>query len=403
MFHRDSILNNLPRFLQRIGIPAGVILTLVVAGRFQVFPAQAMGSNFPTHEIPPQLMLTPAPSVPCGGITCPAGGTCIDSEAPNGGPLCKPPVPATAYVIPLPRVIPMPTPTPYPSDHYELVVIPDTQGEGRAIFQSQVKWILDNHITRNIVFMLHEGDITGDNTSADWNKAFNAYSQLNGIVPYALAVGNHDYDDPDISRKLSRFNNRFPQSLFAQYPSFGGTYAPNHMENSYFLFSAGGQDWLILVLEFGPRASVVAWANTIVKQYPNRRVILLTHCYMAKGTRREGPGMQLNPYDWFKSDALDGDGLWNRLVKPNANFSLVFSGHIPAVGRRMDLGANGNQVYQMLANYQSTAGGGDGFFRILDFFPSQHKFTVSTYSPYTIQWKTDAGNQFEYDNVDFLH
>jgi len=375
MFHRDSILNNLPRFLPRIGIPAGVILTLVVAGWFQVFPVQAVGSSSPTHEIPPQLTLTPAPSVP-----------------------------STAYVVPLSRVIPMPTPTPYPSDHYELVVIPDTQGEGTAIFQSQVKWILDNHITKNIVFMLDEGDITGDDTSADWDKAFNAYSQLNGIVPYALAVGNHDYDDPDTSRNLSRFNNRFPQSLFAQYPSFGGTYAPNHMENSYFLFSAGGQDWLILVLEFGPRASVVAWANTIVKQYPNRRVILLTHCYMAKGTRREGPGMQLNPYDWFKSiDALDGDGLWYRLVKPNANFSLVFSGHIPAVGRRMDLGANGNQVYQMLANYQNTKDGGDGFFRILDFFPSQHKFTVSTYSPYTLQWKTDTGNQFEYDNVDFLH
>jgi Calcineurin-like phosphoesterase len=375
MVHRSTILNNRSRFLQRIGTRVCIILTLLLAGWFQVFPAQALGSNLPAHAIPPQLTLTPAP----------------------------PRLPAKAYVVPLPRVIPMPTPTPYPSDHYELVVIPDTQGEDSAIFQSQVGWILNNHVTRNIVFMLHEGDIVGEYTTAEWNKAFYAYSRLNGIVPYALAVGNHDYDEPVAGRDLLKFNDRFTQSLFAQYPSFGGTYKPNHMENSYFLFSAGGQDFLILVLEFGPRTSVVAWANTIVKQYPNRRVILLTHCYMAKGTSREGPGMQLNPYNWFKSaDVLDGAGLWNKLVKPNANFSLVLSGHIPAVGRRMDLGAHGNQVYQMLANYQNTHEGGDGFFRILDFYPSQHKFTVSTYSPYINQWKTDPDNQFEYNNVDFL-
>ena len=156
------------------------------------------------------------------------------------------------------------------------------------------------------------------------------------------------------------------------------------MENSYFLFSAGGQDWLILVLEYDPRTVVINWANKIVSQYPNRKVILLTHYYMGTGTHR------------------DKDDIWNSLVKKFANFTMVLSGHVAGTGRRMDLGINGNQVYQMLADYQSTSGGGDGYFRILDFYPSEHKFTVSTYSPYVNKWKTDSSDQFEYDNVDFL-
>ena len=37
--------------------------------------------------------------------------------------------------------------------------------------------------------------------------------------------------------------------------------------------SAGGVDWLILALEWGPRSNAVAWANQVVSAYPNRKVI----------------------------------------------------------------------------------------------------------------------------------
>ena len=52
------------------------------------------------------------------------------------------------------------------------------------------------------------------------------------------------------------------------------------MDNCYHFFSAGGVDWLVFSLEFGPRNEVLAWANQVATNYPNRRVIVLTHTHI---------------------------------------------------------------------------------------------------------------------------
>ena len=72
---------------------------------------------------------------------------------------------------------------------------------------------------------------------------------------------------------------------------------PGKMDNTYHLFSAGGVDWIIFALEWGPRNSPVAWANQIITNYPNHRAILITHAYMYYDETR---------YDWFLSLVIDG-------------------------------------------------------------------------------------------------
>ena len=85
--------------------------------------------------------------------------------------------------------------------------------------------------------------------------------------------------------------------------------------------------------------------------------------------------------------------------------TFVFSGHIlnDGVGTLVSTGDYGNQVYQMLANYQFLApNNGNGYLRIVKIYPAQDqsKVTVQTYSPYLDTYNTASDQQFEFTNVD---
>src|ERR1035437_9279941 len=82
---------------------------------------------------------------------------------------------------------------------FTVVALPDTQcytrkysGATHEIFTAQTQWIVDHKDELNIAFVLHEGDITDGNSAWEWTNARASMSLLNGVVPYALAVGNHD-------------------------------------------------------------------------------------------------------------------------------------------------------------------------------------------------------------------
>src|ERR1035438_8471060 len=169
---------------------------------------------------------------------------------------------------------------------FTLIALPDTQyytheiyGATRDIFTAQTQWIVDHKDDSNIVFVLHEGDITDQNIAPEWTNARTSIGLLNGVVPYALAVGNHDGLGSSQSQ-TALFNQFFPLSQFQNLPTFGGVFESNRMDNCYHLFSASGVDWLVLSLEFGPRDSVLAWANQVATNYPNRRIIVVTHAHV---------------------------------------------------------------------------------------------------------------------------
>jgi hypothetical protein len=298
---------------------------------------------------------------------------------------------------------------------FSIIVLPDTQNYSTThpeIATSQTQWIVDNKDNFNIAFVLHEGDFTNYNSITEWDNADASMSVLDGNVPYVVVVGNHDDTGTggaaDV-RDVSLFNQYFPVSRFDSLPQFGGVYEPGRMENSYHYFTAGGIDWLVLALEFGPRNEVLDWANQVVASHPHRRVIILTHNYMYSDDTLVGPGDLWNPHDYGQCigatgpDACnDGEEMWVNFVKLHGNISFVFSGHTlnDGTGTLVSTGDNGNKVYQMLANYQFEANGGNGYLRIVTFCPDQQKVTVETYSPYLDQYRTEPDQQFEFLNVD---
>lgn len=299
---------------------------------------------------------------------------------------------------------------------FTLAILPDTQKYSLQyphIFTAQTDWIVANKDNKNIIFVLHEGDITHRNTNPEWLNANESISVLDGVVPYALALGNHDMGTGGSgnSRNTNFFSEYFPVSRYQNLPTFGGVYEPDKMDNCYHLFRAGGIDWLILVLEFGPRDDVLAWANQVVTDHQDRQTIILTHTYLYSDDTLHGskPSHKWNPHNYGLAGgaggANDGVEMWDKLVRRHRNISFVLNGHIlnDGEGKLVGIGDHGNEVYQILANYQMLVNGGNGWLRLMEFIPDLGKVLIKTYSPYLDQSDTNPRHEFELENVDFFN
>jgi hypothetical protein len=288
---------------------------------------------------------------------------------------------------------------------YTIVYLPDTQyyaSNYPQFFDMQTAWIVAEHAMGNIAFVLHAGDIVDDDTPAQWTRAWSSLRMLDGIVPYALSPGNHDYccGGWPTDRSLTKINDYFPVSAFEGRPSFKGLFEPGRIENSAHLFDVpgGGEHWLVLALEWGPRDVVLAWADGIAKQYADTPAIVITHAYLYDDDTRYDhvarPQQQWSPHSYPVGDN-DGEEIFQKLVLSNSNIRFVLSGHVlnTGVGRLTSTRPDGTVVHQILANYQIRANGGDGYLRLLRFFPTERTVHVRTFSP-SFGFMTDPRNEF---------
>ncbi len=299
---------------------------------------------------------------------------------------------------------------PFVAGSWTLAVLPDTQIYSQnypELFVDQTRWIAANKERYNIKYVLHLGDIVNVNTSSNqWVNARAAMSLLDGVVPYAIVPGNHDYGpNGSASDRTTLFNNYFHAADYQAWPTFGGTMEPGKMDNTYHLFNAGGVDWIIFALEWGPRNSPVAWANQVITNYPNHRAILVTHAYMYYDETRynwatKGNSQQWNPYAYGTANdpdgTNDGEDLWQKLVKLHPNFAMVFNGHVlnDGLGRLSSTNDFGGVVHQMLVNYQMKPLGGEAFLRLVEFLPDGKTVQVKAFSPHYGIYRTDSQNQF---------
>ena len=284
-------------------------------------------------------------------------------SSPNGGT-----VTATAAIRPA------------SGEAFTIIVLPDTQHYSEAfpgIFTAQTQWIAAQKTARNIVFVTHEGDIVQNyNNTTEWQRANTSMSILDGVVPYGMAPGNHD-------QPSTLYNQYFPFTRYLPYAWYGGHYGSLN-DNNFQLFSGGGIDFVSVHLEFCPPAAVVAWAKSVFDSFPNRIGTMTTHGYLNESAQRTVHG------------CADTSYLWNNLGAITPNLHFMLSGHVHDESRRTDM-ANGHPVFQMLADYQDRASGGEGWLRIMRFVPSEDKVYVQTYSPWLDRFETDANSEFSLD------
>lgn len=296
---------------------------------------------------------------------------------------------------------------------FTIAVLPDTQNYSEKFpeqYLAQTAWIAENQPSRNIACVLHLGDITNRNTEAEWKNAVAAMSQLDGKAPYFMAVGNHDYSDGGVCKdRATRLNDYFPISKFRDLPTFGGVYdqEPERLENSFHLFSGGGRDFLVLSLEFGPRADVVRWANEVAAKHKDRAAILITHAYMYFDETRYdwakyGAKQHWNPHSYAvakntSDDVHDGTELWNELVSQHENFIMTLNGHVleDGLGRTVSATPGGREIPQLLVNFQMKPRGGDGWLRLVEFRADGKTAKICDYSPSLKQQNQSPQNAFE--------
>ena len=330
-------------------------------------------------------------------------------------------------------------------ESWSMIMLPDLQnyvkwGENQPILELMMAWIEENLDTLNIKMVVCVGDliqspekITNDydgnrTTQQQWEAVSAAFSRLDGKVPYIAATGNHDYSIDREGNRTSQYNdffvverNHLNQKILVQ--NSRDEQSEPTLANSAYELTLNGQDYLFMTIEYAPRDTVVTWAKRIadMEQYRDHRMVLVTHNYLNAADEHTAGEVKWLFWEPYSVDnmiqkspgiplphANNGKQVWEKLVQPARNVELVLSGHISGEGYRMDKNDAGRSVHQMLFDAQSMGGGhrggngGDGWLRILEFFPDNKTVKVKTFSPLfgispTTQqfaWKRDPRNEF---------
>jgi Planctomycete extracellular len=295
------------------------------------------------------------------------------------------------------------------STPFALVVLPDTQFYTQtypATFDSQTQWIVDNIASRNIAFVSHVGDIvesgeTGTNQNElEWTRADasmdkldgNLATQIDGLVPYSTALGNHDY--AVVSNKNSgstRYQQFFGpsryegRSWYLEDSGLPGAHAQ--------IFEAGGYRFLHLTVQWESLDVDLAWAKGVIDRNPGLPTILTTHSYLNPGTLARQNTIQ-GSSGGVPNAGNTGEQVFQKFVFNNPSIFLVMNGHFTGEFTRVATNRAGQSVVEMVADYQGLQNGGDGWLRIIDFNFPMNKLDFSTYSPTRVEFQTDANSLF---------
>lgn len=303
------------------------------------------------------------------------------------------------------------TPAPRPGV-YRVAVLPDTQCYSLYypdIFRAQGDFVFDNAARLDIRAAVHLGDITENNVLEQWDVAEAALLPLYEVMPLGLAPGNHDLGmggtGADRSTMLA---SHFPVSTMTVAPGFVEAFEDSP-GNTAWTFSGIDRDYILVALEFAPRAAVRSWAREVLARFADHIGIVSTHAYLDRdGSRYDhlSPVMQqFCPYEYgvALTDAGDGEELFQEVISPSPNVRLVLSGHVPnGFAYSVDTNQSGIEVHQLMTDYQTgtvcpqTGGDGRGYMLLLEFDerPSGVFVGVQSYSPSEAAFREDHELQF---------
>lgn len=288
--------------------------------------------------------------------------------------------------------------------HFTVIGLPDPQEYSRNrpdIFLNQTRWIKENVDSLNIKFVLQPGDIVDSGKSVtQWNVADRSMGELDGIVPYLVSLGDHDYDSGGILtpgvRSTINFNKYMGINRFNNYDWFGGNFPENGAENVYGYFSSPGKDkdFMVLGMEYCPTDNDLYWADNVINNNLDKKVILFTHLYLNnKGTRVDASSLDSCTSAGVAGN--EGEDIWNKLISRHDNIILVITADQLGFGVRVDY-IGDVPVNQIMENFQSVTNGGNGFLTIYTFIPEENKIEARVYSPFLNQYDTAPEHMFDF-------
>ncbi len=279
------------------------------------------------------------------------------------------------------------------SDEYDytFAVVGDTQRIALTYperFADIYSFLVQNRTDLKIQRVIGVGDITNEDSDAEWTVAKNAISQMDGLISYSLVRGNHDcfhgadrgkaYNGVQVPQS-TKFEEYFANATYMQ--QYDGAYQ-NDIKNTYTLAEYNGIKYLFLNLDFGPSDDVLSWAGHLCEFYSDYNVIITTHCFLYRD------GTTLDDGDLYPATGYgfenDGDDIWEELGSKYENISLIICGHDPDndVVVSEFTGDHGNKVKAILVAQQSVDRymGANGIVTLLHFADGGVTIKIETYS-----------------------
>lgn len=303
-----------------------------------------------------------------------------------------------------------------PTTSFALAVLPDTQfysryattDEGQQFqarygstpYAAQTGWIARNATAYNIPFVIHLGDVVDQQGKPNqWAVADAAMQQLEAArVPYSILAGNHDvvtdldYHQPgdqaagtDAQRNLAAepYLKWFPASRAARQTTFKERDSSGFHE--YHLFQAHGVTFMVLSLSWRISDAGIAWARGAIARNPGVPVILANHQLL--NIANDGINPQETDY---------GLMLWDRLIRDNDQIFMTLNGHHHGAAHLRKFNDFGNEVHQMVVDYQMDYQGGNAMMRLYEVDLGNNRIDVMSFSPWVVQKPKATLNAFDF-------
>ncbi|MBR5134612.1 MAG: hypothetical protein IKV35_03325, partial [Clostridia bacterium] len=217
------------------------------------------------------------------------------------------------------------------------------------LIEHQNDWVVDNYAKYDMRYIVHTGDFVNyPNEHAQWKVMDKQYKKWDEAgLAYGVLAGNHDVDGSD----HTTYSQYFGESRFNSKPWYGGSYENNF--GHYDLMTIDGIEFIFVYMGYNSsyKQADYDWLNSVLAAYPNRIAMLAFHDYMQANGKR----------------SPNGDLFFEKVVLKNPNVRMVMCGHNYNSTRKIDTiddngdGVADRTVYQIMANYQSTTNGGNGF------------------------------------------
>jgi hypothetical protein len=285
--------------------------------------------------------------------------------------------------------------------NYNFLFVPDTQkysSQNPEIFNSQMNWISNNTKKNNIIMNTFVGDIVDSDSEKQWQNSLRAISLLDKKeIPYMMAAGNHDYAAGD------PFLTHYGPQRFMNKKYYKGS-APSGY-SSYAIAKAGSYEYLVLIVDMKNLHKDLEWSKKVLERHKDKPTILVSHDIIFPKVKDDKT---------IAADSSNGRLIWDELVKNHNQVFMTVNGHFYGIAHRVKQNSAGNDVIQMLVNYQTNYRGGNGWLRLVEFDEKKNVLLFRTYSPYVdgmtrkeksyIDYKflTGENNSFKLD-WDFKH
>ena len=229
-----------------------------------------------------------------------------------------------------------------PPSKLQLYVMPDTQswswdqdGTTLATWRSVASALCQQR--SRFAMVLHTGDLVDHPARpAEWSNALSVMRQLDSCqMPYAIAFGNHDFDNYSPEPNVAPQGDRGWKALVAQLAYQPLATAPSGRTALYAL----APGWFALTADFVASHTDLDWITAALEQHRGARFIFLNHhCVNATGL------VQGDAFEWCR-----------QLVEQNPEIRIAVSGHwlgSTRDGWRELRRANGRKLVTLFQNYQ---------------------------------------------------